>query len=295
MTFLKRVSLFFVTSILILATVSIILKLLGIEPYLSSNGLNYATLMKFCLVWGMVGSLISLALSRVMAKMLMGVKLVDPANAGQYAPLIEAVGRLRKAAGLSSLPEVGVYQSPELNAFATGPTKNRSLVAVSSGLLARMNRQELEGVLAHEIAHIRNGDMVTMTLLQGIINAFVMFFSKIISFAVSQNVKEEYAYITRFVVELLLYFAFSALGFLVVCWFSRRREFRADHGGAVYAGRDNMISALEALARNKNIEPQHEASSLATLKIFGSQTKLLFSTHPPLEKRIAQLKTASLV
>ncbi len=288
----KRIALFFVTNILVVVTISIVLSVLGVQPYMQAHGINYESLAIFCLVWGMGGAFISLAISRISAKWMMGVQVLTPENAGQYAWLVNSVHQLAKRANLPAMPEVGVYQSPEINAFATGPTKSRSLVAVSSGLLSRMNQTEIEGVLAHEVAHIQNGDMVTMTLIQGVVNAFVMFFARVISFAISQNVKEENRYMVRFLVTMVLEMVLGILGFLVVAWFSRQREFRADAGGAALAGRPSMKAALESLSRFYGGAVTDGNASVATLKISGKAGGLmsLMSTHPPLEERIARLQ-----
>ena len=178
---LKRILLFVVTNILIVTTISVLLNVLGVRPYLSASGIDYQALLVFCLIWGFAGAFISLALSRVMAKWMMGIKVIQP-NDPQYGWLYGMIEVLARGAGLPSIPEVGVYDSPEINAFATGPTKSRALVAFSSGILRNMNRTQLEGVAGHELSHIQNGDMVTMTLLQGIVNAIVMFLARIIAF-----------------------------------------------------------------------------------------------------------------
>lgn len=282
----KRILLFVMTNILVMITVSLIVNLLGVNRYLTQYGMNWVALAVFCGVWGMAGAFISLAMSRFIAKMAMGVKVIDP-NSGHQ--LVLMVAGLCQKAGLP-MPEVGIYESPEINAFATGPTKRRSLVAVSSGLLHRMNRDEVEGVLAHEISHIANGDMVTMTLIAGVVNAFAMFLSRVISYFVSLSVKEEIAYIVRFVLTIALDILFSILGSVVVAFYSRSREFRADSGGALLAGREKMIAALESLKRN--FEPvDQRGASLDTLKISGrSRFVALFSTHPSLEKRIEALR-----
>lgn len=291
----KRVILFVITNLLVLATISIVMNLLGVGPYLDANGINYQSLMIFCALWGFGGSFISLALSKVMAKWMMKVKIIDPNTRDQAERLLlETVGNLARGANIK-MPEVGYYQSPEVNAFATGPTKNSSLVAVSTGLLQRMNRAELEGVLGHEVAHIANGDMVTMTLIQGVINAFVMFFARIAAFAVSNLMRsgddrEGGGAGINFMLVMLFDIVFGILGSMVVCYFSRHREFRADAGGAKLAGRDKMIAALESLRRNHLVETEHQA--LATLKISGSPKGIMafLMTHPPLEKRIERLR-----
>ncbi|HMM36226.1 MAG TPA: protease HtpX, partial [Thermoanaerobaculia bacterium] len=252
----KRVFLFLAVNVLVVATISVVLSLLGVRPYLNAYGLDLQALAVFCLVWGFGGAFISLALSRVMAKWGMGVKLVDPGTPDPGAQeLVSTVHRLAQAAGLRTMPQVGVYDSDEVNAFATGPTKNRALVAVSTGLLRRMRREEVEGVLGHEIAHVANGDMVTMTLVQGVVNAFTMFLARVLAFFVAQLFRrgdEEgggVSHLVYFVATLVFDIAFSILGSFVVAWFSRLREFRADAGGARIAGRDRMIGALEALQR----------------------------------------------
>ena len=302
MAWMKRVFLFLVVNFLVIITISLILNVLGIRPYLTAYGINYNSLMAFCLIWGMGGALFSLASSRLMAKWVMGVKIIDPETSNSnLQELVNTVYRLSQAANLPKMPQVGVYESPEVNAFATGPTKARSLVAVSSGLFERMRPDEIEGVLGHEITHITNGDMVTMTLIQGIVNAFVMFLSRAIAFAVVQAMRGRderdeggISYGTYFIVSFILEILFMIVGSIVVAWFSRLREFRADAGGAKLAGRNNMVSALKALLRTYEItDPAANQPAVQTLKISGRGTGLmrLFATHPPLEERIARLQT----
>ena len=291
MTWLKRMFLFMAVNLLVIVTLSVTLQVLGVRPYLSARGLDYNALMMFCLVWGMGGAFISLGLSRVIAKWSMGVKVIDPQNArGEAMELVSTVHRLARTAGLSGMPEVGIYESPELNAFATGPTRSRALVAVSTGLLGSMSRGELEGVLAHELSHVANGDMVTMTLVQGVVNAFVMFLARVIAFAVAQSMERDNRRTVQFLVTIVLEIALSLLGMIAVAWFSRRREFRADAGGAKLAGTGSMVAALEALRRR--YEPLDNQPAYASLKIAGGRTGFmaLISTHPPLEDRIAALK-----
>ncbi|EQA55577.1 protease HtpX [Leptospira kmetyi] len=290
----KRIGLFLLTNILVVVTISIITSVLGIGPYLDANGINLSSLLVFCFLWGMGGAFVSLLLSKFMAKMMMGVQIIDPRSAsGVERELYSRVERLARAANLP-MPEVGIYHSPEVNAFATGPSKSSSLVAVSSGLLQVMDNAEVEGVLAHELAHVANGDMVTMTLVQGVVNAFVMFFSRIISYALSTMVKEDLQYTVRLVANIVLSILFSILGSIVVAYFSRTREYRADAGGAKLAGRQNMIAALEKLRRTFDApEDERGGDALATMKISGhSKWMALFSTHPPLEARIAALKNS---
>jgi len=290
----KRVVLFLVTNLLVVLTLSIVLSVLGVGRYVSPDGgLNLGALATFCLIWGMGGAFISLLMSRWMAKRATGVQLVNGQTGQRDLDwLHQTVARLTQQANLP-MPEVGVYDSPEVNAFATGPSKNRSLVAVSSGLLRSMRPQEVEGVLAHEVAHIANGDMVTMTLIQGVMNAFVMFFARLVAFWVRQSSDSRNAGMISWVVMIVLEIGLGILGSMVTAWFSRQREFRADAGGASLAGRESMLAALRRLASTRElIDPSHQA--LATMKISGAPKNYmaLFSTHPPLEQRIAALENA---
>jgi heat shock protein HtpX len=272
-----------------MVTLMIVLSLLGVSGYITPDGLDYSALMVFSLVWGFGGAFISLAISRWMAKMAMGVQLVDGRTGqGELDWLYQTVEQLTRKAGLP-MPEVGVYDSPEVNAFATGPSKSRALVAVSTGLLRSMREDEVAGVLGHEISHIANGDMVTMTLLQGVINAFVMFLARLVAYVIA-NRGDSRDRGGSFLVVIVLQIVFGILGSLITAWFSRQREFRADRGGATLAGRDRMIAALRRLAANRElVDPQHQA--LATLKINGTRGWMVFfSTHPPLEERIAALE-----
>lgn len=300
MAMVKRIFLFVVVNVLVVLTISLMLNLLGIRPYLTQSGIDYTALLAMCSVVGFTGAFISLATSRLMAKLMMGVRVIDPTAPGssQQRELVSLIHRLAQRAGLTTMPEVGVYQSPEVNAFATGPSKSRALVAVSTGLLDTMDADAVEGVLGHEIAHIANGDMVTMTLIQGIVNTFVMFFARIAAWGLSQYLEGNRDregqrsgsvgwtyYLTTFVFEML----FSVLGMFVVCYFSRLREFRADAGSASFAGREKMVRALRALKSHyEEVDSSHP--SLATLKINGRKGFLsLLSTHPSLDDRIAAL------
>jgi heat shock protein HtpX len=300
MAWAKRITLFFLVNILVIAVISFLLYLFNIQPFLGKHGLSYSSLAAFCLIWGMGGALISLSLSRVMAKWMMGVKLIDTHTLDPNLRTVQSlVYRLAKKAGLPKMPEVGYYQSPEVNAFATGPTRARALVAVSTGLLQRLDSDEVEAVLGHEVTHIANGDMVTMTLLQGIVNAFVMFLARVIAFGASrvfargedgESVGSPLIYqLMVFVFEMI----FMILGFLIIARFSRFREFRADAGGARLAGTDKMIQALEALKRTYEIRDQSaEKPALQAFKISGHPTGMarFFATHPPLDERIARLQ-----
>lgn len=297
----KRIFLFILTNILVVATISILLSVFGVTHYVERAGkgfhLNLQKLMIICLVWGFVGAFISLALSKVMAKWMMGLSVIDPRTAsGGEAQLVTTVHRLARAAGLTTMPEVAIYESEEVNAFATGPTRSSSLVAVSTGLLHSMSWEEVEGVLGHEIAHIANGDMVTMALLQGVVNAFVMFLSRVVAFAISSAMSrsdEENSFprMLNFILTIVFDIVFTLLGSLVIAAFSRFREYRADAGGANLAGRGKMIAALDRLRLSQEKVDNSEAPALAAMKISNKGGFLaLFSTHPPLEDRIARLK-----
>jgi len=288
----KRIALFLAINLLILVTLSFTLNLLGVGAYFSARGIDYQALMLFCLVWGMGGAFISLSLSRIMAKWMMGVVVIPPDTTQPVlSGLVATVHNLARAAGLPKMPEVGYYPSPEVNAFATGPTKSRALVAVSAGLLERMDQAQLEGVLAHEISHVANGDMVTMTLVQGIINAFVMFLARVIAFFIANRGREDSKISPNYLVVFLLEIVLSFLGMIAVAAFSRWREYGADAGSARLAGREKMISALEELQRDVAYVDLTSKPSLASFKISGKPRFALFATHPPLEDRIARLKS----
>lgn len=297
----KRIVLFILTNVMVVATLSIVINLLGIRPYLTNSGIDLRALAGFAMVYGFGGAFISLALSRQMAKWMQGVMVIDPDSPREFAWLVQTVHELARKANLPAMPEVGVYNSPDINAFATGPTRARSLVAVSSGLLSYMSRDEIEGVLGHEIAHIQNGDMVTMTLLQGVVNAFSIFLARVIAFAVAQamssrdeegDVSPVIFHLVAFVCDILITF----LGSLVVAWFSRQREFRADAGSVrLTGGVHDMKAALQALM-SPHPFVAHEQPALAALKISSGREKSGFSlsgimsTHPPLSERIARLE-----
>jgi heat shock protein HtpX len=291
----KRIFLFFAVNILVLTSITIVMSVLGVGSYINAQGIDFKTLILFCALWGFGGAFISLAISRIMAKWMMGVKLIAPETAVEEERwLYQTVKRLADQAGLSTTPEVGIYEGPEPNAFATGPTKSKALVAVSTGLMRTMNRSEVEGVLAHEVAHIANGDMVTMTLVQGVVNAFVMFFARIIGWAASQLVDEDKRGIVNFVSVIVFEILLSFLGMIVVAAFSRHREYRADAGAANLAGKEKMISALKCLQRHSE-RPSDAPASLAAFQISsGNRSGLmaLLSTHPPLDQRIAKLQSA---
>lgn len=294
----RRILLFLLINICVVLTISFFLNLFNIQPFLTHYGIDLKSLLIFCLIWGMGGSFISLLISKGIAKMAMGVKVIDEESAtSEQKELLNLVRKLSQDAALP-MPEVGIYNSPELNAFATGASKKRALVAVSSGLLDKMNERELEGVLAHEITHIANGDMVTMTLIQGVVNAFVMFLARIIAAALSGlgrgGNKGESSYGSYRMFVFLFEIVFMVLGSMVVAFFSRFREFRADSGGATLAGKEKMIEALCRLQNFQQIrdtqtaQPAYSALKISNTKKSGFLS--LFATHPPLEERIEKLK-----
>jgi heat shock protein HtpX len=293
---MMRILLFLATNAAVLVLISVVFQVLGIEGILAENqvDLTLQALLVMSAVIGFGGSFISLAMSKFMAKRSMGVKLIEtPANRTEQW-LVDTVQRQARQAGID-MPEVGIFNAPDPNAFATGMRRNSALVAVSTGLLANMSSDEVEAVLGHEISHVANGDMVTMGLIQGVVNTFVIFLSRVIGHVVDRVVfKTERGYgpayyITSIVAQIFL----SILASMIVMWFSRRREFRADAGGASLAGRGKMIGALQALQRAH--EPHDLPGEFAAFGIsggLGSGMKKLFMTHPPLEERIAALQAA---
>ena len=278
------------TNIAVMTMLMIVVRVFGFDHYLTRKGIDYPMLAMFSLVWGFGGAMISLLMSRAMAKSAMGVQLVDGHSGhAELDWLYQTVEQQTRKAGIP-MPQVGVYDSPEVNAFATGPSRSRSLVAVSSGLLQSMERDEVAGVLAHEITHVQNGDMVTMTLIQGVVNAFSIFLSRLIANIIRQLVDERLSSIAFFVSTIVFQIAFSFLGMFVVAWFSRAREFRADAGGAAIAGRGNMIAALQRLQATNSLVDNSQPQ-LATMKISGGKAFMsLIQTHPPLDVRIAALQ-----
>jgi heat shock protein HtpX len=297
----KRVLLFILLNAAVIVALSLVIDLFGIRPYLDQSGMDYRALLIFCLVWGMTGAMISLWLSRLMAKWMMGVEVIDADTTDpQKRQLLQLVHDLVRKAGLEVMPEVGIYDSDEVNAFATGPTRKRALVAVSSGLLRKMDWREIEGVLGHEISHVANGDMVTMTLLQGVVNAFVMFLARIIAYVITTFVqKREEGNRSFFLFNILVFvfqIFFMILGALIIAWFSRVREYRADQGGARLAGKNAMIGALEKLQAVSHIHDKEatQSSSFQALMISTPRGFIrFFSSHPPLEERIIRLEKMS--
>ena len=289
---MKRIFYFLVTNLAIVLVLSVTMRLLGVEPFLNANGLNLNSLLIFAAVMGFGGAFISLAISKWSAKKMSGAVTIENPKTPNEIWLINIVKKQSEAVGIQ-MPEVAIFNSPAVNAFATGMSRNSSLVAVSSGLLDMMTKDEAEAVIGHEISHIANGDMVTLTLIQGVVNTFVLFFSRVIGYTVDKVVFKTRQgtgpafFITMIISELLL----GVLASIVVMWFSRQREYRADLGGGQLAGKQKMIAALQRL------KIQYESStlpkSIAALGISGEQgigLKELFSTHPSLDDRIARLQ-----
>ncbi|MDB5843134.1 MAG: Heat shock protein Metallo peptidase family [Polaromonas sp.] len=289
---MKRILLFILTNIAVVAVLGIVASLLGVNRFLTPNGLNLQMLLGFALVIGFGGAIISLLISKPMAKWTAGVRIInDPQNADE-AWIVETVRKLAEKAKIG-MPEVGIFEGAP-NAFATGAFKNSSLVAVSTGLLQGMTREEIEAVIGHEIAHVANGDMVTMTLIQGVMNTFVVFLSRVIGYAVDGFLRKGDStssgpgigyYVSTIVLDIVLGFAAA----IVVAWFSRHREFRADAGAAQLMGRRQPM--MNALARLGGMQPGELPKAVQTLGITGSIGKL-FATHPPIEERIAALQNA---
>jgi heat shock protein HtpX len=292
-TMFKRTLLFLAVNMLVMLTISIVLSLLNVKPYLNAHGLNLEMLLIFCLAWGMGGAFISLLLSRKMAKWLMRIQLVSPS--GGRSDLYHKVAKLSRDANLPVVPEVGIFESKMPNAFATGPTKSRSLVAVSTGLINTLSDEELDAVLAHEITHISNGDMVTMTLIQGVVNAFVMFLARILAYAISIAMRSNNrrpSFMSYYLFTILFEVVFMIFGAMVIGAFSRWREYRADRGGALLTRKEYMIGALEKLKTVKAPKQKEKASLNALMISMPSKMGLmrLFATHPPIDMRIQRLK-----
>ena len=292
----KRISLFLITNLAIVLVLSFTARLLGLDRFLTANGLNLGGLLMFAALFGFGGSFISLALSKWMAKRATGAQVIENPSNPTERWLVETVRRHAQLAGIG-MPEVAVYEAPEINAFATGMNRNSALVAVSTGLLQQMTPDEAEAVLGHEVTHVANGDMVTLALIQGVVNTFVIFLARVIGYLVDRVVLKNDRdslgigyWVTSIAAELVL----GILASIIVMWFSRRREFRADAGGAQLAGRDRMVSALQRL------KALHEPSTLPqAVQAFGISGKQsgglarLFMSHPPLEERIAALQAGA--
>lgn len=293
----KRIGLFLVSNLAIIVVISILLKIFNIDPYVSQYGLNYQSLLIFSAIIGFAGAFVSLFISKWMAKMAYSIRIIDQPGNHVEKWLYQRVEQYAQQLGIG-MPEVGIYESREPNAFATGWNRNNALVAVSTGLMEYMDTDELEGVLGHEMAHVANGDMVTMTLIQGVLNTFVIFFARVAAFAVSTFMRggdrEEgggVSGLAYFGIMIVFEIFFGILASIIIMWFSRRREFRADAGAAKQVGRQKMISALKKLQTLQPLNADVRGKSLSTSKIssYGS-VMALFSTHPPLEKRIAALQ-----
>ena len=287
---MKRIALFLLTNIAVVAVLGIVASLLGVNRYLTANGLNLGALLGFAFIMGFGGAIISLLISKPVAKWSTGVQLIEQPRNQDEAWIVETVRKFADKAGIG-MPEVGIFEG-DPNAFATGAFKNSALVAVSTGLLQNMTREEVEAVIGHEVAHIANGDMVTMTLIQGVMNTFVVFLSRVIGYAVdgflNKNSENRSGpgigyYATTIVLDILLGFVAA----IIVAWFSRQREFRADAGAAQLMGRRQPM--INALARLGGVHTAELPKSMAAMGIAGGIGKL-FSTHPPIEERIAALK-----
>lgn len=289
---MRRVVYFLLTNVAIMLVLSTAMRLFGVEPYLTAYGLNYRSLLIFALVFGMGGSFISLALSKWTAKRMSGAEVIkEPANDTERW-LVRTVSELAAKANIG-MPEVAIFPSEDMNAFATGMSRNKSLVAVSSGLLRRMDREKVKAVLAHEVAHAANGDMITLALIQGVVNTFVLFLSRVVGHTIDRVVfKNERGHgpafwITTIIAEIVL----AVLASIIVFYFSRKREYKADTGAATLVGKKPMIGALEAL--KSSIHQPHLPDKLAAFGISGAKRsglKALFATHPDLEDRIATLE-----
>ena len=292
----KRIVLFLITNLAVLLVLGTVTRLLGVDRYLESSGggLNLTSLLVFAGIMGFGGAFISLAISKWTAKRMTGAHVIEQPRNEAERWLVETVRRQAERAGIG-MPEVAIYDAPDVNAFATGMNKNSALVAVSTGLLQKMTRDEAEAVLGHEVSHVANGDMVTLTLIQGVVNTFVIFLSRIIGTFVDKAIfKNERGHgpgfwITSMIAQLVL----GILASVIVMWFSRRREFIADAGGATLAGREKMISALQRLKQGQ--QPSQLPDQMQAMGISGGQgwgIKRLFMSHPPLDERIAALRAA---
>ena len=293
---MKRIFLLVATNLAILVVLSISLRLLGVDRILDEQGvgLDLNALLIFSAVMGFAGSFISLALSKWTAKRMMGVRVIEQPRNDAENWLVQTVRRQAEAAGIG-MPEVGVFETPEMNAFATGARRDHALVAVSTGLLGGMSQREAEAVLAHEVSHVANGDMVTLTLIQGVVNTFVIFLSRVIGYTVDRVVfKTERGHGPAFLITVIIaQVVLGILASMIVLWFSRRREFRADAGGATLAGRESMIGALERLRQRRPEPLPDQMSAFGISGKMGEGVKRLFMSHPPLEERIAALRGAA--
>jgi heat shock protein HtpX len=289
---MKRIVLFILTNLAVLLVLSVAARLLGLDTWLAAHGSNLQGLLVFAAFFGFGGAFISLAASKWMAKHAMGVRLIGPSSGPTEQWLLSVIEHHARSVGIG-MPEVGIFESPEPNAFATGASRNHALVAVSTGLLQRMNRDEVEAVLGHEITHVANGDMVTLALLQGVLNTFVIFLSRVIGNIIDRAVfrSEDGRGIASFLTVILCQLVLGVLASVIVMWYSRQREFRADRGGAQLAGTGKMIAALEELKQVHEPLParQFAAFGIADGSV-GRGLARLFMSHPPLDERIAALR-----
>ncbi len=290
---MKRIVLFVLTNLAVLLVLGFVVQVLGLEPALAESGINLTGLLIFAAIFGMGGAFISLAMSKWSAKHMVGAQVIEqPASAVEYW-LLETVRRQAQAAGIG-MPEVAIYPAPEVNAFATGMNRDHALVAVSTGLLQSMSEAEAEAVLAHEVSHVANGDMVTLALIQGVVNTFVIFLSRLVGFVVDRVLlRNERGYGPGYYLSIMVaQVVLGILASIIVMWFSRQREFRADAGGASLAGRGKMIAALRRLQAES--EPSTLPDQMAAFGIAsGGGLMGLFRSHPPLEERIAALENAA--
>jgi heat shock protein HtpX len=292
MTFFRRAFYFLLVNFLVVITISIILNFFNIPRYLSHKGINYSALLIFCFIWGMGGAFISLLLSKKIAKGMLKIKIIKNPLTATEEEILSAVNFYSQKLGLDA-PEIGIYDSNEVNAFATGASKNNALIALSSGIVNRMNLNEIKAVIGHEISHIANGDMVTMTLIQGIVNAFVMFISRVAAFFLLGNNRKSNSNFQYYLLIHLFEMLFFVLGSVPVAYFSRFREFRADSGSASLNNKDDMIAALKTLQSMQEMKKEpFKKVAFSSLKISSSKKNFfkLFATHPPIEKRIERLK-----
>ncbi len=292
----KRIALFLITNLAVITVLGIVLNLLGVDSMLAENNvdMNIQAMLVMSAVIGFVGSFISLAMSKWSAKRMTGAQVIETPRNEMESWLVATVARMADTAHIG-MPEVAIFDSPQPNAFATGMNKNKALVAVSTGLLRNMRRNEVEAVLGHEVAHVANGDMVTLALIQGVVNTFVIFLSRVIGHVVDRAVfKTERGYGPGYyIVSIIAQIALGILASIVVAWFSRRREFRADEGGAYLSGRENMIAALERLGQptaDTQLPDQLEAMGISGAQPSGFRQ--LFMSHPPLSVRIEALRKA---
>jgi heat shock protein HtpX len=291
---MKRIVLFLATNLAILLVLSLVAHVLGLDRYLAVRGASTQGLLIWAALFGFGGAFISLAISKWMAKQAMGVQVIEQPRTSTEAWLVDTVRRQAQAVGIG-MPEVGIFDSPEPNAFATGPNRNNALVAVSTGLLQRMNQNEVEAVLGHEISHVANGDMVTLTLIQGVLNTFVIFLSRIIGNIVDRTVfrSEDGRGPAYFISVIASQIVLGILASMIVAWFSRYREYRADRGGATLASPQKMISALERLKVTSQPLPSQFAAFGISEGDGPRSWQRLFLSHPPLDERIAALKRIS--